>query len=142
MLRAFHGVWKPEVGAQIAGVDPAKLAFHQEYAQRLFHMHLRGGFALALVLDVDGDAHGLLLASASESLFAPVWLARETAWWINPRYRSFSAANLMIDIYEAWARERGCVFAGMAGMGDDPTVSLLYRRRGYAGAETHYLKAL
>ena len=48
----------------------------------------------------------------------------------------------MLDAFENWAREHDCEFAGMAGMGDDPAVGTLYRRRGYAIAETHYLKAI
>jgi hypothetical protein len=48
----------------------------------------------------------------------------------------------MLSEYEAWAAEQGCLFVGMAGMGDDPAVGKLYQRRGYRRAETHYLKSL
>ncbi|UFZ05450.1 GNAT family N-acetyltransferase [Bradyrhizobium ontarionense] len=117
------------------------MSFRPDYAERLFQAHLRGGFACALVLDIAGIAQGLLLAAAFEHGFAPIWMAKETAWWIEPDHRGRSALA-MLDAYEAWARGRGCIFAGMAGMGDDPDVAALYRRRGYLGAETHYLKAL
>ena len=52
------------------------------------------------------------------------------------------AAIRMLDGYEGWARGEGCAYIGMAGMGDDPDVGRLYRRRGYAIAERHYLKAI
>ena len=82
------------------------------------------------------------MATASEHPFGPVWLARETLWWINPAYRGGTAAVRMLDAYEEWAALKGCLFVGMAGMGDDPAVAKLYRRRGYGHAETHYLKPL
>jgi hypothetical protein len=81
------------------------------------------------------------MATASEHPFGPVWLARETVWWIDPAHRG-SAAVRMLSEYEAWAAEQGCLFVGMAGMGDDPAVGKLYQRRGYRRAETHYLKSL
>lgn len=48
----------------------------------------------------------------------------------------------MLDAYEAWARGKGCRFAGMVAMGDDPVIARLYERRGYRRAETHFLKAI
>jgi GNAT superfamily N-acetyltransferase len=97
--------------------------------------------ACCLVNDVAGTAQGLLLAVAHEHPFGPVWLARETVWWIDPTHRGRSAIA-MLDAYEAWAKGKGCRFAGMAGMGDDPDVARLYLRRGYSAAEKHFLKRL
>lgn len=115
--------------------------FDPAYARRLFFAHLVGGRSCAIVHEVDGVIQGLLLAIASEHPFGPVWLARETVWWIDPGHRG-SAAPRMLDAYEIWAKGNGSVFSGMAGMGDDPAVAKLYLRRGYRVAETHYLKAL
>ncbi|WP_316171033.1 GCN5 family acetyltransferase [Bradyrhizobium sp. SZCCHNRI1058] len=141
LLRSFHGAWLEAVGSQIPGATASRLAFDPAYAERIVREHLRGGFAYALVLDVGGMVQGVLLAAAFEHGFAPVWISKETAWWIEPRHRGRSAMA-MLDAYEAWARSRHCVFAGMAGMGEDPDVAVLYRRRGYTAAETHYVKAL
>lgn len=113
--------------------------FDPDYAERLFLIHLRGR-NLCIVYDVAGRAEGVLMAAATEHPFGPVWLARETVWWIDPAHRG-SAAVRMLDAYEAWAAAQGCQFVGMAGMGDDPAVAKLYQRRGYRVAETHYLKA-
>jgi len=114
--------------------------FDPLYAARLFMAHLGQPHRLCLVLDVDGMAQGVLMAVASEHPFGPVWLARESVWWIDPAHRG-TAALRMLDAYEAWAAQCGCACAGMAGMGDDPQVATLYRRRGYRTAEIHFLKA-
>jgi GNAT superfamily N-acetyltransferase len=116
--------------------------FDAAYAERLFLAHLRGPRTLALVHDVEERAEGVLMAAASEHPFGPVWLARETLWWIDPAHRGGTAAPRMLDAYEKWAARQGCAFVGMAGMGDDPAVGALYWRRGYRIAETHYLKAV
>lgn len=117
--------------------------FVDAYAMRLFLAHVTGRRRmLALALERDGDVDGLLLAAASEHPFGPVWFARETVWWIDPRSRGLGAIR-MLDAYELWAKqEMACAFAGMAGMGDDPEVAKLYLRRGYWPAEKHFLKAL
>ncbi|QDP20658.1 GCN5 family acetyltransferase [Bradyrhizobium cosmicum] len=115
--------------------------FVPRYAERLFVTHLEMMNACCLALDVGGVAQGLLLAVASQHPFGPVWLARETVWWIDPAHRG-RAAIAMLDAYEAWAKGKGCAFTGMAGMGEDPDVARLYVRRGYQRAETHFLKAI
>lgn len=122
------------------GITGFTFPFRPEYAERLFLGHLRGR-TLCLVHDVQGRAEGVLMATATEHPFGPVWLARETLWWIDPAHRG-SAAPRMLDAYETWAAAQGCQFAGMVGMGDDPIVAKLYQRRGYARAETHFLKPM
>lgn len=114
--------------------------FETSDAELLFLSHLIGARSFCIVHDVDGDAQGVLLAMAFKHRFGPVWLANETVWWIDPAHRG-SAAPRMLDAYEAWAfNEQRCAGAGMAGMGEDPAVAKLYRRRGYRFAESHYLK--
>ena len=115
-------------------------AFDPAYAEQLFLSHLSQS-CLCLVLDVADVVQGVLMASSAPHPFGPVVLARETVWWIEPDHRGL-AASRMLGAYEAWANERGCAFAGMAGMGADPDVGKLYLRRGYRVAETHYLKAV
>jgi hypothetical protein len=111
-------------------------------AARLFARYVDAPSMLCLVYEVDdGTVQGLLLAHAFEHDFGPVRLAQERVWWIDPTWRG-NAAMRMLDAYERWARVEHCVFAGMAGMGDDPDVAALYLRRGYRAAEKHFLKVL
>jgi GNAT superfamily N-acetyltransferase len=135
-----------------AGFDRDGGGFHfpfdPAYAERLFLMHLMPRH-LCLLLDVGasnnevrpGHAQGVLMAVASDHPFGPVKIARETVWWIEPDYRGLGAVK-MLNGYEMWARDQGCQFTGMAGMGDDPDVGKLYQRRGYQVAERHFLKAM
>lgn len=138
LLRDHHAAGDFASGAGPTGIS---FPFVPAYVAKLFQLHIDHEDGCALVLDVEGKAQGVLLAIASEFPFGPLKLARETVWWIDPAHRG-SAAGRMLDAYEAWAQERGCAFAGMAGMGKDPVVAKLYRRRHYGVAETHFLKSL
>jgi GNAT superfamily N-acetyltransferase len=114
--------------------------FDPAYAERLFLLHLQA-HRLAIVLEADGCAQGVLMAIAAEHPFGPVRLARETVWWIEPDYRG-SGALRMLGHYEQWAAAEGCAFVSMAGLGEFPDVGRLYLRRGYRPAETHFLRAI
>lgn len=116
--------------------------FKDAYAERLFDAHRMSPDGCALLLEVEGEAGGILIARAAEHHFGPVRLAQETAWWIDPKHRNFRAASRMLDAYEDWAfTQQKCQFVGMGAMGHDPIVAKLYERRGYRLAETFYLKA-
>lgn len=122
------------------GISGFTFPFDPAYAERLLLQHMQSEHALALVYAPNERAQGVLLAIAHEHPFGPVWIARETLWWIDPAHRGRSAIK-MLDAYENWWRGKGCSFGGMAGMGADPAVGALYQRRGYKVAETYYLKA-
>lgn len=121
--------------AHAAGGLP--FAFSAPHAMALVDRHIAEPSLLALVC---GDA-GLLLASAQEHPFAAVRYAMETVWWIAPEGRGRFAGQ-MLDAYEAWAKEQGCAFAGMAALASFPRAGIIYRRAGFRETETHYLKPL
>lgn len=123
------------------GISGFAFPFDPAYAERLFLSYVGAERRFCCVHDVGGCAQGVLLAHAYEHDFGPVWMSQERLWWIDPAHRG-TAAPRMLDAYETWSREVGCQFAGMAGMGADPVVAKLYRRRGYRDAETNFLKAL
>lgn len=110
--------------------------FQAAYAERLFKQHKADG----LVLVVGEPAQGVLMARTFEHPFGAGLWAKETVWFISPAARGKSAFQ-MLDAYEEWARGRGCNTIGMASLAKND-VSGLYARRGYAPAETHFLKAL
>jgi GNAT superfamily N-acetyltransferase len=123
------------------GLTGFTFPFDPAYAEAVFLLHVEEARNLCLVLNVDATVQGVLMAASHPHPFGPVWLARETVWWIEPDHRG-SAAPRMLAAYEEWAADRGCHFVGMAGMGADPDVGRLYERRGYRVAETYYLKAV
>lgn len=110
--------------------------FSAPHAAQLFDAHLIDG----LILVVGQTAQGVLMARKFEHPFGAGKWAKETVWYISPDARGRSAFQ-MLDAYEAWAREQGCVTIGMASLATND-VSGIYERRGYAPAETHFLKAL
>lgn len=123
------------------GTNPMQYPFVASYAVATFVSHLHDPDSLAVVLDVDGIAQGMLLARVFDYELGPVRLTKETVWWVEPAHRG-RAASAMLDAYEAWAAERGAVVAGMAALAASPRAEVIYRRRGYLPTETHFLKAL
>lgn len=125
-----------------SGTSGFVFPFDPKAAAQFFAYHVRSPNAVCLLLEIDGIAQGILAATAFPHPYGPVSVAKESMWWIEPEHRGGTAAVRMLDAFEMWARRRGCQFTGVAGMGDDPRVGALYERRGYRGAEVHYLKAL
>ena len=112
--------------------------FRGANAEALFSLHTSSDNACCIVLDIDGAAQGLLMAEAFEHPFGAGLWAKETVWFVSEQHRGRGALR-MLDAYEAWAREKGCVAIGMASL-ESNDVSALYARRGYAPVETHFLK--
>lgn len=115
--------------------------FSAPHALALVDRHMCSRELLALVCGPSGAPVGVLLAASQEHPFAPIRYAAETVWWIAPEARGQGAAE-MLAFYEAWATEQGCAFAGMAALASFPRAGVIYRRRGYREAETHFLKPL
>ena len=112
--------------------------FKAAYAAALFDLHHTSPQACILVV---GDTpHGLLMASWFEHPFGAGRYAKETVWYVSEAARGRGALK-MLDAYEAWAREQGCTAIGMAALATND-VSKIYERRGYAPAETHFIKPL
>ena len=114
--------------------------FQAAYAAALFDGHMSHAHACTLVLEYEGQVHGLLMASWFEHPFGAGRYAKETVWYVAPVARGPGAIK-MLDAYEAWARVQGCVAVGMASLATND-VSRLYERRGFAPVETHFLKVL
>lgn len=113
--------------------------FSAPHAMALADRHISQGNLLALVA---GDpVRGVLLASCQDHPFAAVKYAMETVWWVAPEARGQFAGH-MLSSYEAWAKEQGCAFAGMAALAAFPRAGIIYRRAGFRETETHYLKSL
>lgn len=121
------------------GAAALPFPFSAPHAMALAQRHIAEPDLLAVV--AGEPAQGVLLASSQDHPFAAVRFATETAWWIALEARGQFAPD-MLAAYEAWALEQGCAFAGMAALASFPRAGVIYRRRGYHEAETHYLKPL
>jgi hypothetical protein len=119
------------------GFDASTSAAHLE---RLFLQHMVPD--AVCILACDGNIRkGCLLAMAYSHPFAQAKVAKETVWWIDKDARG-RFAKPMMDFYENWARERGCSYVGISGLGENPRVGVLYKRRGYEVADTNYIKKI
>lgn len=123
------------------GSNPMQYPFVASYAVRTFVAHIHDPDAMCSVLDIDGIAQGMLMARVFDYELGPVRVAKETVWWVEPSHRG-KAAVQMLDAYETWAAEHGAVVVGMAALEATPRAGVIYLRRRYLPAETHYLKAL
>lgn len=128
MARNFH---------EASGVS---FPFSAAYASMLFDACLSAPDRVCIVLDEDGP-QGVLAAQAGTLPLAPIKAASELIWWIEPDFRGRSAIQ-MLNAYEEWAREQGCAYTNMVGLGSDPLTGRLYERRGYQAAERHFMKPL
>lgn len=114
--------------------------FHPDRASDLFDLHRDHPLACCFVLDVDGVVSGLLMAAVFDHPFGAGRWAKETVWYVTPAARGRGGIR-MLDAYESWARRHSCAYIGMASLAEND-VSGLYVRRGYAPAETHFVKQI
>lgn len=120
-----------------SGLD---LPFHAAYVSQSLAAQISAPDRLALVLDLDGVVQGMLCAAHAQSPLAPVRVATELVFWVDPIARG-PWAKEMIARYETWARSECCQMISLATIGDRGA-DLLYRRAGYQPAERHFMKAL
>jgi hypothetical protein len=124
LLKEFHA----SIGAEFL-FDPVRF-------DALFRNHLAAG--LVLILGV--RPHGVLMAAVADHPYGMGRMAQETFWYVRDDARGRHALP-MIDAYEAWAVDQGCVAVEMTSLAAND-VSALYRRRGFHPVETHFLKPL
>jgi len=115
-------------------------AFDPAHASRAAQDHIEDPRKLCLVLDDDGALCGVLAASWTVSPLAPVRIAQELVFWVDPKHRG-RAARRMLAAYEAWARAEGCAAAGLSGL-NDPRVSRFFSVAGFELIENKFLKGL
>jgi GNAT superfamily N-acetyltransferase len=119
------------------GVD---IPFDPAYAQASLRGHLEAEGRLSLVLDLKGKTRGMLCAAWVPSPLAPVRIATELVFWIDPEARGRWAVSF-IRAYEAWARDAGCSHVSLIARART-TAGQLYERLGYEPAEQTFSKAL
>lgn len=110
--------------------------FSAVHASVLFDMHHNNPNCCIIILG--DEPQGLLMASMFEHPFGAGKSTKETVWFVSEEARGRGTLK-MLDAYEEWATENGCVAIYMASLSTND-VSGIYERRGYAPAETHFVK--
>lgn len=87
---------------------------------------------------------GFLIASAGINHLTGERYAEEAAMWIEPDYRSAGLASAMIAGLEAWATAQKCAVVKLTAQHSmrPEAVARLYRKSGYAAAETAFIRRL
>jgi len=114
--------------------------FDPAHASRAAQEYIEDPDRLCLVLEVNGALRGVLAASWAVSPLAPVKIAQELIFWVDPAHRGRSARRMLAD-YEKWAVAQGCAAAGLAGL-NDPLVARFFGAAGFGLIENKFLKIL
>jgi len=111
------------------------LPFDADYLDSSFRAMIAAPDRLVLVLDING-ACGVLCAAAARSPWAPVAIASEMGFWIDPPHRGRWGLRLL-HAYLDWARGMGCGRAGMVAFANNP-LDRLYQKAGFRLSELTY----
>lgn len=128
------------MGGDFIAASGTGLPFDPDYVASSLRIHLGTGGRFAVVLDVDGEARGMLCAMAHRSPLAPVAVAQELIFWIDPEHRGRHALR-MIEAYVEWAKAQGCERVTLMSLASKP-MGRLYALEGFIPAENVYSRSL
>lgn len=132
-----------ELAKQYDGGFSQHIRVDVEYSVKQY-VHMTGaGWGVVFALkDGNGEIVGGLGAIKGPDLHCGAMTAIETFWFTNPDSRGHGL--LLLDAFEAWARENGCPRIAIVHLEDSmpERLSVLYRRRGYKLVESHYVKGI
>lgn len=132
-----------EMGREFARVTGESMPFVADAVAERMAFYLSLDNCLVQVLDDDGQAVGALGAICfPHYLLAPSLMASEMFWWVDPAYRGVGSSLRLIEDYEAWAREKGCVKAAFSMFVAEPRMRTLLERRGFRLLEMAFAKDL
>ena len=99
---------------------------------------------IALVLEHEGKAVGVLLAQTTTIIFAELKVGLEVMWWVEPEFRGKRKSFDLIFAFESWARTVGCTLTQLTTVEtyQADKIGSFYKRIGYEVAETNFLKEL
>jgi GNAT superfamily N-acetyltransferase len=83
---------------------------------------------------------GFIAGAALPFMLGLDTVATEFAWWVHPDFRLNGVGSLLIEAFEAWAKEVGCSMISLSSM--DEATGEVYIKRGYSLKEHTYLKVL
>lgn len=122
------------------GLGYSREGFAQVLAKCMNNPALR-----VFVAEIDGVVAGSIAGTISPWFLDPNQLNAAEQWWIvDPKYRGGPLAFDLLAALEAWAVQMGAKVMCVAGFSEKRIGALgrLYRRKGYLGLETHFVKEL
>jgi GNAT superfamily N-acetyltransferase len=95
---------------------------------------------LAIVLDRDGVAVGMLIAAIGTSSVSPAPVAIEHGWYVEPEARGHGGA--LLAHYEQWARDKGCFAIRMSTPPNTEGPAAILEHKGFTRSEIAWAKVL
>lgn len=128
------------------GTFGVKVPLQGSYGVNLFNMHTTQPNCVCIVYeheDHPGVAQGVLLGATYEHPMGPVRIAKDTAFYLRPKYRQGSIGIKMTKAYEEWAmKDQRCDAVVLGALAKYPEVCSLYERLGYKQAEVTFIKSV
>lgn len=126
--------------ADLARATAMPIAVDEAWTAAFVASVLASGQGLALVVDIDGKAEGMIVATIGQSSVSPALIAVEHGWFCSKTAAGYGIK--LLRAYEDWARAKGCAMARMSTAYASPLGRVLVMRHGYGFAETALAKAL
>lgn len=103
---------------------------------------IQKGIGAMLMLEEGNEVVGGLGCIKYPDMHSGELFAVETFWYVLPEYRGKGV--LLLEAYEQWAKDNGCLKCAMIHMVDSMPAVLerFYRIRGYELIEKHYVKEI
>jgi RimJ/RimL family protein N-acetyltransferase len=95
-----------------------------------------------LVLEVNGDIVGAIVAVVTEMYMSHTTIASELAWFVSKEYRGKTSSLKLVFAYEDWAKSKHAQVIGMGDIEGIANLEKLYTRMGYKKSESVYMKEL
>lgn len=95
-----------------------------------------------LVLEVNGDIVGAIVAVVTEMYMSHTTIASELAWFVSKEYRGKPSSLKLVFAYEDWAKSKHAQVIGMGDIEGIANLEKLYTRMGYKKSESVYMKEL
>lgn len=95
-----------------------------------------------LVLEVDGDIVGAIVAVVTEMYMSHTTIASELAWFVSKAYRGKPSSLKLVFAYEDWAKSKRAQYIGMGDIQGISNLEKLYTRLGYKKFESVYMKEI
>lgn len=87
-------------------------------------------------------AVGVLAAIANENIFNRRKVCMELIWWVDPEYRGYKQAKMMVDAYEYWAKVKIDAQIVQLVSLEWNDMGKFYTKLGYEKAESAYIKEI
>lgn len=130
-----------DMGCKFNASLPDPMPFYRDHAELRAQQHLMSQDCYSALLEIDGSVVGMLLAQITPANFAPIKLAKEVLFWIEPKHRG-NWMRTFLSHYENWARSKGCQLVGIGSIAGNERAAKVFARIGYMPIETVMAKKI